>query len=318
MVGMSERGASDVQLEPPSAADADRGSGSAEASPVGGYDGLRTIEAPSPGLRRWLFEVARFRPSITYFLIAFMRKRTGRTLLGYLWLVLPVVLPIALGTLVFGGILNVQIENGVPYFLYFLIASGVWNAFSQTAYFATRSLEIVRNDLSKTYIPRLVPLMSAIALPLTEFCVFGVLGVITVGYFWVAKDHFYLDIRPATLLAPVALAMALSFGLACGLWFSPIAPLARDVRRTAAYVLSMWYFVTPVIYPIEKIPSDYRFLAELNPVTAPVELFKTALIGTGEVTTTGLASWAVAMMTVGGMGLWRFIRRERRDVAWYY
>ena len=42
------------------------------------------------------------------------------------------------------------------------------------------------------------------------------------------------------------------------------------LNRHAGYVLGMWYFITPVIYPIEKIPSSYRFLAELNPVTAPI------------------------------------------------
>jgi lipopolysaccharide transport system permease protein len=289
------------------------------AAPARGHDrGLRAIVAPTPGVRHWLPEVWRFRSAIGYFLIAFMRKRTGRTLLGYFWLFIPVLLPLLMSTLVFGGILNVKIENGVPYFVYILVASSIWGVFAQTAYFSTRSLEITRSDLSKMYIPRMVPWFSAMSLPLTTFFVFGLVGVGAIVYFLLTRGKFYLVIEPVTLLAPVAVAMVVAFGLACGLWFSPVAPRARDVRRTAGYVLSMWYLITPVIYPIEQIPSDYRFLAELNPVTAPVELFKTALINIGDVTTTGLLSWAVGLVIIGGLGVRRFLVRERRDVAWYY
>ena len=49
---------------------------------------------------------------------------------------------------------------------------------------------------------------------------------------------------------------------------------ARDVRRLAGTVLGVWYFLTPVVYPIGEIPAGWRFLASLNPITAPIELFK--------------------------------------------
>jgi lipopolysaccharide transport system permease protein len=314
---MPDPAVASVEVEPRPATD---GGAGAESLPrVDAHrHGLRAIETPTPSIRRWLLELGRFRPAIGYFLIAFMRKRTGRTLLGYLWLFIPVLLPIFLNTLVFGGILDVTIENGVPYFLYILVASSIWGVFAETAYYSTRSLEITRSTLSKSYMPRLVPWFAAISLPLTAFVIFGLLGIGTIVYFVLSRGKLYLVLEPVTLLAPVAVVMALAIGLAVGTWFSPTAPRARDVRRTAGYVLSVWYFLTPVIYPIEKIPSDYRFLAELNPVTAPVELFKTALINTGDVTTTGLIAWAAAVVIVGGLGLRRFLVKERRDVAWYY
>jgi lipopolysaccharide transport system permease protein len=280
--------------------------------------GLRVIEPPSPGIRKWLSEFWRFRTAFAYYLLAYMRKRYGRTFLGYIWLFLPIILPLLLSSLVFGGILGVQVPNGVPYFLYFTITSAIWIVFAGTAYYATRSLEITRSNLRKTYFPRLVPLSAAFSLSLLNFVIYGVIGTGTVVYYVLAKGKFYLELRPQTLLAPVAVAMLIAFALAVGLWFSPLAPRARDVRRLAGYVIGMWYMITPIIWPIEKIPSSYRFLAELNPVTAPVELFKSALIGVGAVTATSLIAWAVGLVLAATLGLRLFLKKERRDVAWYY
>ena len=102
------------------------------------------------------------------------------------------------------------------------------------------------------------------------------------------------------------------------MWFSPLAARARDVRRLAQYVLGFWYFLTPVIYPIDEIPSDYRFLASLNPVTAPIETIKVGLLDIGEVTVLGVAVFFGALVVVGAVGLHLFSRRERRDFLRYY
>jgi lipopolysaccharide transport system permease protein len=317
--------AESVVTEPraePRAADAEngrQGTGTAGLATLDGHAaGLRVIDAPSPGVRKWLAEFWRFRSAFAYYLIAYLRKRYGRTFLGYIWLVLPIVLPLLLSSLVFGGILGVQVPNGIPYFLYFTITSAIWIVFAGTAYYATRSLEITRTNLRKTYLPRLVPLSAAFSISLLNFAIYAVIGTGTVVYYVLAKNKFYLDLRPATLLAPVAVAMLIVFALAVGLWFSPLAPRARDVRRLAGYVIGMWYMITPIIWPIEKIPSSYRFLAELNPVTAPVELFKSSLIGVGDVTATSLIAWAVGLVVAASLGLRLFLSKERRDVAWYY
>jgi lipopolysaccharide transport system permease protein len=318
---MAESVVTEPQVEPRAAETENgrQGTGTAGAAAVDGHAaGLRVIEAPSRGMRKWLAECWRFRSAFGYYLLAYMRKRYGRTFLGYIWLVLPIVLPLLLSSLVFGGILGVQVPNGVPYFLYFTITSAIWIVFAGTAYYATRSLEITRSNLRKTYLPRLVPLSAAFSLSLLNFAIYGVIGTGTVIYYVLAKNKFYLDLRPATLLAPVAVAMLIVFALAVGLWFSPLAPRARDVRRLAGYVIGMWYMITPIIWPIEKIPSSYRFLAALNPVTAPVELFKSALIGIGDVTVTSLIAWAVGLVLAASLGLRLFLSKERRDVAWYY
>jgi lipopolysaccharide transport system permease protein len=277
---------------------------------------LRIIEPPAPGIRRTLGAYWHYRAAFPFFVRRFLRKRYGRTFLGMIWLFLPVLMPLFMGAIVFGGILGVSIP-GVPYFLFFVVASAAWHLFSQTAYFATRSLEISRSELRRVYVPRLIPLTASMTLPVFTFLIYVGITVIAVAYYAWADGETYLSIGPTTLLVPVALTALVVLGQACGLWFSPLAARARDVRRLAGYVLGMWYFLTPVIYPIEEIPEGWQFLASLNPVTAPIELVKTGILGVGDVTTTGVISYFAALAVVGLGGLMVFLPKERRDVVHY-
>jgi ABC-type polysaccharide/polyol phosphate export permease len=277
---------------------------------------LRVIESQPPTLRRYFADTWRLRSAFAYFVQRYARKRTGRTFFGYLWFFLPVLLPLFVGALVFGGILGVSVP-GVPYFLYFAVALSAWLLFSQTAYFATRSLEISRSEVRRVYVPRLLPLTAAMTLPMVNFLVYVLIIACTVGFYVVTQGQFYLALRPATLLVLPALVMLVAFAWALGLWFSTLAPRARDVRRTAGYVLGFWYFLTPVMYPIDEIPARYQFLASLNPATTPIELIKNGLLNVGEVTTLGVAmffGWLV-VAAVGGLVI--FVPKERRDMAFY-
>ena len=276
----------------------------------------RVVEPPAPGLRRYLSEIWHQRAAFGYFTTRFVQKRISRTFLGWLWLFLPVLLPLFMGALVFGGILEVK-TPGVPYFLYFIVALSAWTVFATTAYWATRSLEITRSEIRRLYIPRLIPLIASVTLPLLTFAIYMVVLACATGFYLLDRGELYLDLGPETLLVPVAVVMLLAFALASGLWFSPLAPRARDVRRLAGTVLGIWYFLTPVVYPIGEIPSGWRFLASLNPITAPIEMFKQGLIDIGDVTSLGLAVYGGGLVIVTVVGLRIFLPKERRDSVHY-
>jgi homopolymeric O-antigen transport system permease protein len=277
---------------------------------------VRTIEPPASGLRQYFAQVWRYRTAFGYFVRRYMRKRYGRTFFGYLWFVIPYVVPLFLGALVFGGILGAGVP-GVPYLVYFAVTLSAWLLFSQTAYFATRSLEINRSEIRRLYVPRIIPLTAAVTLPVLALLFYLVMMFGTAGFYVLERGVFYLDLRPATLLVPVGLAMLVVFGWACGLWFATLAPRARDVRRLAGYVIGVWYFLTPIMYPIGQIPAGWQFMASLNPITAPIELVKDGWLNVGDVTPLGVAMYFgwLAVAIIGGLLI--FVPKERRDVAFY-
>ena len=210
--------------------------------------------------------------ALWYFGKTFLGKRYAGTWLGLLWLPLRPSLGLITGALVYGGILGVS-TGKIPYFLWLAIASASWRLFSETAYFATRSLEITRKDLQahlraeadsaggvlddRAHRPRPLPGARTSARPSTTSSS-GMRSISRCG------------LRQFAALGGWALLVLL--GLSIGLWLAHFAPIARDVRWTLSYVLGLWYLLTPVIYPVTKIPSRYRFLVDANPATGPIEL----------------------------------------------
>jgi lipopolysaccharide transport system permease protein len=279
---------------------------------------MRAIEPPTPGLRRYFSQLWLHRPALQYYVRVYVRKRTQRTFLGYLWFVIPLILPLIVGTLVFGTILRVHVGN-IPYFLYFTVANGTWIFFLQTAYFSTRSIEISRRDLRRIYVPRLAVFSTAVTIGAITLFVYVVFAAGTAVYFLITKGTTYLQASAATLLVPVGLIMLVVLAWSWALWTAPLAPRARDVRRFTHYVLGWLLFFTPVIYPIQNVPSGLRFLVTINPLTAPVEMVKHGVFGSASPPATGLglAAYAASLVLIGVPGFRFFARQERRDMAFY-
>jgi lipopolysaccharide transport system permease protein len=258
------------------------------------------------------------RRQLAFFGLRLIEKRYIRTWLGMAWIPLRATLDVGMRTLLFGGLLTVSSE-GVPYMIFFAVGMAAWMMFESSALWATRSLEVNRAVLRRIDVPRIVPLFSAIAPGLLEFGIYFVIGLIAVVYYSIVDGTAYLQSPFGTdgLLALGGLVTLALLGLGIGLWTSPFVAQARDFRFGFAYVAGAWLFLTPVIYPIEAIPEKYHPLAESNPLTAPVEAFKHALLGTSPPSTT---SWIISLVTVSvvvASGLWFFARKER-EVLHYH
>ena len=166
--------------------------------------------------------------------------------------------------------------------VFFSVGMAAWMMFESCALWATRSLEVNRGVLRRIDVPRIVPLVSAVAPGLLEFGLYLAIATIAVVYYGVADGTAYVQSPFGVdgLVALGGLATLALLGLGIGLWTSPFVAQARDIRFGFAYVAGAWLFLTPVIYPIDSIPEKYQPLAESNPATAPVEAFKHALLGT--------------------------------------
>lgn len=271
------------------------------------------IEPRRAGIWARVREAWRYRHLIRFFGRRTLEKTYRRTVLGWLWILIRPLVTVSVSATVFHGI--VGIETGkTPYFLFFLVGMTCWGLFENALTWTTRSLELNRRLLKKQYVPRLVLPIACLAPALAELCINLVLIVLTALYFRVSAGTTYLALGLSTGFALLAIVLCCALALALGLWTSVMAAKARDVRFLLPYVLQPWFFVTPVIYPLTSVPERWRWVAELNPLTTIVELFKRGLLGEGAASPVHVAGLVGAVGVLMLLGLAFFDRTESATV----
>jgi lipopolysaccharide transport system permease protein len=279
------------------------------ASPTA-MSGSYLIEPRPMGLRRRIAEFWRYRQLLRFFSYQNIRKFYGNTWLGWTWIPLRVVLNVAVRGFVFGSILGTP-SNGIPYLLFFAVGLAAWELFAYSWYFATRSLELNRRYLKRIYVPRLIVLFASNSVGLLWGGLYTCVAAIVLLYYALIEGTMYLTVTPDTLLLIPGALMLMAMAMALGLWTSIFGGQGRrDPRFVVRQVEHVWFYLTPVIYPISLIPSNYQGIASVNPLTAPMEMIHLAVFGTGEVTSLGVLVSVGFILLIGGFGLRYFDASE--------
>ena len=236
------------------------------------------------------------------------------TKLGVGWLVLRPILDTLGKALIFGGLLSVAAPGGTPYFIFLLAGLIAWRLFDRLVLHATRSFDFYRKIMREIDFPLLLAPLSSAAFPAVEITVYTAVFLGAILFYLVLYGQFYLEIGLMSLAAPAGAFILVVAGCGLGFWTSVLHGKARDVRLVMRYVLEFWLYLTPVVYPLTAIPPAYRVLATANPLTAPVEMVKLGLIGTGDVRLYP-ALWSLAFASLLFVsGLWYFSREARSSV----
>jgi lipopolysaccharide transport system permease protein len=232
-----------------------------------------------------------------------------RTVLGRLWLFIRPLVEVLAGTVIFGSIIGVQSEQ-VPYFLFFLVGMTIWNLFSNSLLWITRSLEMNRSVIRNWYFPRVILPIGNATPAWMSFAIYTFVSLLGVLYYYAAEGRLYLVLGLQTLVALTAVALTATFALAIGLWTSVLAANARDVRFGLGYVTQAWFYFTPVIYPVSAIPERWQWLAKVNPMASLVEAFKWGTLGIGQLDWKSLTLSASVIAVLFCAAYWFFNRSD--------
>lgn len=274
---------------------------------------VRVVRPCKPGIVNAWRDAWNHRSLLSYFGQNFLRKRTARTWLGILWIPLLPTWNLAARILVFGGLIGVS-AGRTPYPLYFVVSTALWQLFHETLTWAARSLELNRKTLQEVYVPRLLLVASALVPALYNFAVYLGFAIIGLVYYRVRAGTFYLDIGPRTLLVPVGVLSLVLLATGLGLILAGVGARSRDVRFSLGFGLGFLYFLTPVIYPLSKVPSQYRPIAELNPLTGAMEMVKRGLFDSETFSMSGVYV-SVAAIVFLWVPVFLFIRRRELALA---
>jgi len=247
---------------------------------------------------------------LLYFLIwRDVKVRYKQTLLGAAWAILQPLLTMVVFSIFFGKLARMP-SDGVPYPLFAYVALVPWTFFANGLILSSGSLVSNQTLLRKVYFPRLVIPISAVASGLIDF---GIAFVVLLGL----AARYGVTPTSHMLWLPALVLLALVTALGVGLWFSALNVLYRDIQYVVPFLVQVWLYATPIVYPSSLVPERWRTLYALNPMVGVVEGFRWALLGTG--TAPGpmiLASAAAALMLmIGGLFFFRRMEKSFSDVV---
>lgn len=273
------------------------------------HPGQLIIE-PTRGLAAYnLRELYDYRDLLYFLVWRDIKVRYKQTALGVAWVVLQPLVATLIFTVVFGQMAKLP-SDGLPYPVFAFAALLPWNYFAGALNKSGTSLVNNAHLITKVYFPRLIIPLSGVISGLVDF---GISLVVLLGLL------LYYGVVPnaAVLLLPFFLLMAVGSALGVSLWLTAIGVQYRDVNQLLPFLVQVWMYATPVVYPASLFPERWRPLLGLNPMTGVVEGFRWVLTGTGDPPGLMLLISAAIIVVVlaGGLVFFRSTERTFADVV---
>lgn len=253
-------------------------------------------EAPRAGLvatlRSEVEQVLRFRPVIQNMVTMELRVRYHRSVLGFLWTLLNPILMMITLTIVFSKLLH---SDSRSYAVLLFAGMLPWTMFQQTLLESAFCIIQNENLIRKIYLPKLV-------FPVVRLLINLVVFVLSLVAMFVLMVPLGARFSWAMLLLPVATLLFAMFSLGLGLIIATANTFYRDCSHLVTVFLQAWYFMTPILYDIKKLPADIQWRFWLNPAYPFIRMFQTIIVDgrAPDLATAGLALMiAVVALGVG-------------------
>ena len=232
-----------------------------------------------------------------------IKVRYKQTVLGVAWAVLQPVVTMIIFTIIFGGLAKIP-SDGFPYPVFVYSGLLAWNLFATGVSLGGASMVGAANMISKVYFPRLIVPIAAMGVSLIDFVVsFCVLLLLMAVYGVMPSAQIFL--LPLFLIGLVVTAVGVST------WLAAVTVSYRDFRFVIPFMVQIWMYITPVIYPASFIPQSLQWMVYCNPVFGWVSGVKAAILGTPiDWFAVGVSGgWSIVLLAAG---LTYFNRAERR------
>ena len=200
-----------------------------------------------------------------------VKVRYKQTALGAAWAILQPVLMMVIFSVLFGRVAGMP-SDGIPYPLFAYGGLLAWTFFSTAITSSGNSLVGNAHLITKIYFPRMIIPGAAVCAAAVDFLLAFVVLVPLMIYYRVTVT-WQLALLPLLMLVLMVLALGV------GTWMSALNVKYRDVRFALPFLTQIWMFLSPVIYPLSRLPPKARLLMMLNPVAGIVEGFRSALFG---------------------------------------
>jgi lipopolysaccharide transport system permease protein len=236
-----------------------------------------------------------------------IKVRYKQTAMGAAWAVVQPFVTMLVFTLFFSIFIGVP-SDSIPYPVFVYAGLLPWTFFSSSVNNCSGSLVGSSALITKVYFPRMVIPVAAVGAGLVDLAVAGAILVGLVFVYGLPPTWSLLMLLPLVLITTV-----LAIGV--GLLISALTVRYRDVRHALPFVLQIWMFASPIIYPQSVVPEKWRWVLMLNPLTGVIEGFRSALAGREfDWFALGLAAAISSALLVAGVLVFRRLERVFADL----
>jgi lipopolysaccharide transport system permease protein len=232
-----------------------------------------------------------------------IKVRYKQTVLGALWAIIQPAFTMLVFTLFFGRLAKMP-SDGIPYPIFVYAGLLPWTYFANAVAASGNSLVGSANLITKVYFPRIMVPASAALAGLLDFAIAVLLMALLMVYYRFAPGV-------AILLFPALVALTFLCAVGAGLWLSALNVQYRDIRYAIPFIVQIWMFLSPVIYPMSLIKEKYQWALALNPMGGVIHAYRASLIGHQPIDWPLLTLSSLIIMAVFLGGLYYFRRMEK-------
>lgn len=236
-----------------------------------------------------------------------IKVRYKQTVLGFAWAIIQPVMMMVVFSIFFGGLAKMP-SDGFPYPIFVYAALLPWSFFANAITNSANSLVGSANLVSKVYFPRLIIPLSSIGSGLVDFAV-------AAGVLLLLMVYYGVSWTPNLLLIPILIVGAVFTALGVGTCLAALNVAYRDFRYVVPFLVQLWMFATPVVYPASLVPAEWRWLLYLNPMAGVIEGFRSAFLGRAFDVPGMLVSVAIAtLLFAAGIAYFQNVERRFADI----
>lgn len=209
---------------------------------------------------------------LLYFLVwRDLKVRYKQTILGASWVILQPLLMTVVFAVFLGKIARVPSGN-IPYVLFLYSGLLPWTFFSNSVSTSSHSLIASAHMITKVYFPRSIIPAAAVLVRLSDFIIAS--GILIILIFYYSQPLTW-----AILIMPLLVLHLTLLALGLGMLFSALNVKYRDVGTVLPVILQLWMFASPIVYPSNLVPQQWKWAYELNPLAGLIEGFRASLLG---------------------------------------
>jgi lipopolysaccharide transport system permease protein len=267
------------------------------------HEHLTVMEPPSGWRTLDWRELWAYRELLWVLTMRDIRVRYKQTVLGAAWAIVRPVLTMLIFSVIFGHLAKMP-SDGYPYPVFVYAGLLPWIFFSAAIGASGQSLVGSANLVSKVYFPRLIIPLSSVGAGLVDLLIST--GVLLAMMLWYRVDWTW-----HLLAAPLLLVALVFTALGIGTLLSALTVAYRDFTHLTPFLVQVWMYVTPVIFPVSLVPERWQWLLYLNPLTGLVEGFRSAFLGK-PFDVAGIGTSLAIAVAILAVGVTYFEKVERR------